>query len=198
MGPESWGMPYTLSSVPSVTCPHVQSTNSSSAATTSSHVARSSSPSCTRKFGSASYSIWPRSGALPASSWLKKFWYVPELPFGPVCTSTWMSGFASFQVATTSSIPGIQEVNSSVTGRSRGVQSADAASPPVLDAEHPASANVPTSTAATTACFVCCMMILLLRGGFLRGGFLGGFLRAFIAVGSLQRSGSQAGPPEAL
>src|SRR5215207_6158123 len=186
-------MPYTLSSVPSVTWPHVQSTNSSSAATTSAHVARSSSPSCTRKFGKASYSIWPRSGALPASSWLKKFWYVPELPFGPVCTSTWMSGFASFQVATTSSIPGIHEVNSSVTGPSLGVQSADAASPPLLD-EHPASANVPTSTAATTACFVCCMMILLLGGGFLggvswwfsRGGRTAGAARR----GSLQRSGS--------
>ncbi len=30
--------------------------------------ARFSMPSCTRKFGRASYSIWPRSGALPASS----------------------------------------------------------------------------------------------------------------------------------
>ena len=48
---------------------------------------------------------------------------MPPLPFGPVCTVTWMSGFSSFQMSTTFSIPGIHDVKVRSTLPSLGAQS---------------------------------------------------------------------------
>src|SRR6478736_3753516 len=175
--------------------------NSFSAATTSSQADRSSRPSCTRKLASASYSIWPRSGALPAASWLKKLLYVPPLPLGPVCTLTWMSGFSSFHIATTSSMPGIHDVKSSVTLPSDGAQDAASAvlppSPPDPP-EHPASASALSSaTPVTTALFLCCISIPYSMG--CGAGFTGRMPRARPrSGGSFHRSAAQSVAPEAL
>jgi hypothetical protein len=96
--------------------------------------------------------MWPRSGALPALSWLKKFWYVPEFPFGPVCTFTWMPGLALFHSSTTFWISGTQEVNVNVTGPLDGTQLA-VPGVPVAESSPPeeqaVNARVPTRMAAT-------------------------------------------------
>ncbi len=89
---------------------------------------------------------------MPASSWLKKFWYVPALPDGPVCTSTWMSGLASFQIATASSMPGIQDVNVRVTSPSDGSQAAASLPLPLSPpAEHAAIVRATVAITATPA-----------------------------------------------
>ncbi len=123
----------------------------------------SSSPPCTRNAGRVSYSTWPMSGACFALSWLKKFWYVPLLPFATMETLTWMSGLALFQMATTLSMLGTQVVKSSVTLPLDGLQLAEAESeplpeplPPLLQ---PARATVAaTARAATLRNFVVFML----------------------------------------
>ena len=49
---------------------------------------------------------------------------MPPLPFGPVCTLTWMFGLAWFQMSTTFWMSGTQEVKFSVTVPLDGAQPA--------------------------------------------------------------------------